>query len=910
MNNYGPDIFRTNADTRFNSFTGPSAMSYSQANSGSWGVNPNLLTPSYTAAYRPTYNGNQGDPNSPRPNFGQSLNQVINPFAGGGDNYGGNVYQQQSPFFDTLGYNPLDRGTSITQKWVVPGFASWISYRFLAKPLGDMGERLAGGMVTGMAGKTFSAGTTATMGAVAGNLGRIGGAMFGPMVAAQTISWIADKAVFDPYIAQRQMTNDLRRDFAGVTFGDGSGNSITGKGYSRYAAARQARQISMMGAEDMTFNQSEVSNLTDLSARSGLLDTVQGGQVADRMKMITKQVKLVMQVANTSDFKEAIEILSKLQTSGVGIKDVTSVLTRLGDASSIAGVSFQKMMGTVGAQGGYTFGSNGMTPYVGQLTAANAYAGFSAAYRSGLISPDLMARMGGVEGATQSATTGLLNMAQSPFAKMTAYNKYMLGGDAGSVTSNVSKFSGAMNKNPLLNYGAALYYEKELASKSLEQDGLQGKIDLTRQIAGNIRGALDKNGDIDARALMPLLMQTQGLTEPEARALIEAQRAAQDPEQQKQARAGITSQAKEAWLRSRINEKYIFGPLNFALRPAYILGNEAVSHTAGNIGTGLAFGGALVDKVEETWFGRYGDIKNQVSSGDNLEHVDADFGGGSLFQNPWEKSNLKGDYSISTGSRTLFGVISEKTGIGSKAYIQAAITTISTQKDPAIVDAIKNKDSSKLKLYIASLASSGKIDPVFKDPKNQDELVRALLTRGTITDAFKNLTNQRVTGISDKEKASNLLKLVEKVHGQGGVFKEEDFTTYKNDTGDDTTNPDIILGKLAIIEGRQLGKTDEEMSGNMFGIGKVTSKDFIGLGNDVSAKNAQSDEEKRIKNAGGVNFANLPKLEIGNVNSMNVSTQHVTLNVGGIGLTDLLPWGKKTPPNTDENIKSNHDAGQ
>jgi len=81
----GQDIFRTTADQRFNSFTDPGRMNSSQMNSGNWGMDPNQLTPSYTAAYRPSYNGSQGNPfGMPQPTFWQS----VNPFPLGRPNYG------------------------------------------------------------------------------------------------------------------------------------------------------------------------------------------------------------------------------------------------------------------------------------------------------------------------------------------------------------------------------------------------------------------------------------------------------------------------------------------------------------------------------------------------------------------------------------------------------------------------------------------------------------------------------------------------------------------------------------------------------------------------------------------------------------------------------------------------------
>lgn len=753
MNPYTPgqDIFRTSADTRFNSFTGPGSMAYSQANNGNWGVDPNLLTPSYTAAYRPAYNGNQGDPNSPRPGFGQSLNQAFNPFAGGGNNYGGNWYQQNSPYFDTLGYNPLDHGANLTQKWIVPGFASWMSYRFLAKPLGGLGERLAGGIATGIAGGTFSAGTTATIGAAAGNLGRIGMAMYGPMAVAQTISWIADKAVFDPYIAQRQTANDLRRDFAGVTFGDGSGNSITGKGFSRYAAAKQARQISVMGAEDMTFNQSEVSNLTDLSARSGLLDTAQGGQIADRMRLITKQVKMVMQIANTSDFKEAIEILSKLQTSGVGTKDVTSVMSRLGGMASVAGVSLQKMMSTVGAQGEYLFGSNGLTPYVGQLTAATAYGGFSAAYRSGLISPGLMARMGGVEGATQSATAGVLAMAESPFARMDAFNKYLKGGSASSVVGTTSKFGGAMAEDILNNMGRFEMNSAALASKSLEEEGLRGQMAKLRQLASITPGAMTDDGkSIKYGAAYELLTKRIGLTDQNAQAVIHQQFISQDPKSRETAIKGLDSAYKEAQVKSIFNEQYGYGFATPLVRPIIQGANTFIAGAAGIVGDTITNFSRAGDAVEK-W-------RLQTGIGGHLD---------SLIP--------KEDQQVNTEFKNTELIAGYNEDI------------IKISKEPEIIEALKTKiqdRQNKVEIAIAILVQKGILSDKYDNKEFKKGLAIRLMGQGlTASIENKQITTNEMTGFSGAG-SEDLIALGLKVANEGkDIMTEEDMVRYYKDKG-------------------------------------------------------------------------------------------------------------------------------
>jgi hypothetical protein len=67
-------------------------------------------------------------------------------------------------------------------------------------------------------------------------------------------------------------------------------------------------------------------------------------------------------------------------------------------------------------------------------------AGQAAAFRSGLISPEMMARLGGVEGATQLSVTGQVNASQTTYNMMRLYNKYTSGQGGGGVMENVSNF--------------------------------------------------------------------------------------------------------------------------------------------------------------------------------------------------------------------------------------------------------------------------------------------------------------------------------------------------------------------------------------------------------------------------------------------------------------------------------------
>jgi len=759
----GQSPFMTSADSRFNSFTAPSAMAYTQGN-GQWQVDPNMMTPAYTAAYRPQYNGNQGNPyGGPQPTWMQSANQIINPFARYGSNYGGNTYQQQSPFADALGYNPLDHGMNIAQKWAVPGFASWLSYKYMAKPLGEMGSRMAGGMATGIMGDAFSAGTTATLGSMAAGLGRFAGSIGGPMIFAQAGISAADRAFFDPYIAQRQTTNNLRRDFAGVSFGSGMGNALTGKGFSRSSAGELASQINQIGASDYTFSQSEVSKLTDLSARSGLLDTTQGSQIAQRMKDITKQVKLVMQIGNTSDFKDTIEILSKLQMSGVGSKDVTSVLTKLGGMASVAGVSLQKMMSTVGAQGEYLFGANGLNPYAGQLTAANSYGAFAMAQRTGLMSPALLARMGGVEGATQSATGALLGMSQTPLAGMMQYNRYLNGGAGGGAVGNISRFGGAMARGGLSALGTFEYERPLMSSMDLENGGMSREMGQLMSIAQITPGAM-KGGRIDAGAAYMMLQQVMGLTPQQARAFVERQRAAQDPTVARQSISAIGNAWKETRLKS-MQQEGRYGIATGITRPIHLLAQRVQAGGSRAVSNFMEPIDSAIDTLDVWGAGSGAQIANPFGSVSGDEQLN---------------TNYTDDQVLAINGRRLPGNGMITFGFGSSDYNRAAKALKGNAK---LTEAVYKQDLAGIKEQLSAAVANGTLGDSFNDPARLNSLAKLLLKNGRVTTgkgsaAAKLASLLRVTHTKSRADAAKMNLLVEKIAKAGGDVTKDDINEF------------------------------------------------------------------------------------------------------------------------------------
>lgn len=609
------DIFRTQADPRFNSFAEP--LNGVNTNQGAWGVDSNYLTPPYLSPFRPRYQGPTGNSYSGfRPSWASSFNQVVNPFASGGDNYGGNFMQQNSPYFDSIANRPVQGAMSFAQNLAIPGMAAHAAYKYwggASTQIGrSIGERLVGGAFSGFGVSPGAAGTAMSMGQKAASIGiRAGGWMGGltggvmlPMAGVQAASWIADKAIFDPYISQRHMSNELRDNFQGVTFGDQYGNSVTGGGLSRGAAANIAKGISVAGAQDRTFTQNEARLLTDYASRSGMMDNAMPDQMVKRFEGIMKQVKTVMAIANTSDFKETIEIMSKMQMSGVSSPMMNGFMGALGSSASIAGQSVQKLMNTVGAQGQYLFGAQGLTPYVGMSASFNAAGSMFAAQRSGLLSPAMLARMGGAEGATQSSVAGMVGAYRTPYAGMGAFNQYMGGGATGDVVGNVSRFGASMvSGNMLQNYGRFQLSEGALTSRHIKDHDLGGVTQQVYELAKLIPGGLNSSGKVDAGVAHMIMTNQMGLSGDQSQALLARMHAMNDPATVKNMMAGNSRGAADSILKYQQQEGLNKGFMTPILQGAFGVGRAVQTAGARAVGTVNEIAADVGDKLENTWVG-------------------------------------------------------------------------------------------------------------------------------------------------------------------------------------------------------------------------------------------------------------------------------------------------------------------
>lgn len=618
------DLFRTQADTRFNSFVDP--MNPVNTNPGNWGINSSYLTPSYTAPYRPQYQGSYGTPygQARQPGFGASLNATLNPFSSQGENYGGNTYQQTSAYFDSISQTPVTAAASATQNFLLPAAATIAAYTLLNRPSSALGAWAASSATRGvMRGLGASPSFAASAGAGMGKLGGLAGDAFLPAIPVEAAMAFSNAMVFKPFVNQMQTSNNVRRDFSGVTFGGNSyGNSVTGGGLSRRQSAGIAGGIGHIGAMDQTFSMDEVSDMADSSIRAGLYDNTKAKDLVKKTQQIVTQIKTIMQFANTSDYKEAIELMANIQRSGVTVgTQMTKFTTSMGGYAAGAGVSSQRLMNTVGMQGQYLYGANGLTPAMGQLAAGRSYSSFMAANREGLISQSLLAQMGGAEGATQSSLTGQLNAVQSPYAQIIGYNaKFAKDGAATSVVGNIARFGNQAVADPLGTFGKMELYKGDITS-GLANKGPKFVEAMVNNMANNMSVHRNSKGQITAEQEMGMLVQGMGMDPTSARALIAEQYAAQDPGTASQLRNGIRKNSIDqtmGYMKTQNLNMGIVTPYAQTVSSGWRRMKAAVSD---GLAAGLGTTGGVGDSLEKTWNrDLYGNLKSTVyHSGDGKQ---------------------------------------------------------------------------------------------------------------------------------------------------------------------------------------------------------------------------------------------------------------------------------------------------
>jgi hypothetical protein len=516
------------------------------------------------------------------------ISQLYNPFHR--DPYWGNPVGNNQHAFNSVAHKPVDSAAEIGQRFIAPAVVYGVSQAVL----GGFGRNVGIGMATGMGA---SAG-----GMAAGAAGMFGSFMV-PIGIGAGVMHAVERGVFQPYIRSRQMAEIVQDNFAGITF-SGGGNPISGRGLGGRQSATLGSGIDSLGMRDMTFGANQIGGIASMGMRAGLFDQANStGDILKQVGSIAAQIKTIVAISKDPNIQSAIEELAKLRLGGASITGGSSSVAMgaygaIGMYASAAGASVQRIMNTVGQQGQYMFQMNGLTPYLGQVAAANAYSGFAAAQRSGLMSTAQLARMGGLEGATQSSLAGQVGSSSTMYNMMSLFNQYQGRGRSNNVVGNVSTFGNMASQNPLGMIGSMTLHGDLLRSN---QSQSEGPMAAERQAIEILRaqGRMPGPNGYDPNEVAAIMGNF--MTPEQIRSYMSMRASQTDPKTAGQSMRAMRAQAREQILQVTNQEMLWGGPVGrtvagvtrgvkSALSGAAETLAYPVTHFAGSIADGLTTG--------------------------------------------------------------------------------------------------------------------------------------------------------------------------------------------------------------------------------------------------------------------------------------------------------------------------------
>ena len=533
-----------------------------------------------------------------RPTFAQGVYNI--PF--GKDPYWGNPIDNSKPYVESVANKPFDSAVWAAQNIAMPYAAYtgvnrilgpgshlglWDSAKALPRGQGiaaGFGHGLGRGAATGLGFGARTAGFAAGIGGIASGLAL-------PLAVGAAGMQAFDAGIADPYIFSRKNAENLNANFGNAYFGQGIGGAVSGKGLSYSSSARMGATIQRQGLQDIMFSREEYGEIANLSSQAGLLDNVKGSQITDRIKDVAAQIKLLVSVSNDPDVRSAISSLAQLQLSGASLSGGRSssaarAYANLGGFAAQAGTTIQSLM-RESAAGAAMYGQSGMTPYLGQLAHAGLFAGFAGGQRAGVMSPSLLASMGGLGGAAGLALSAQMRGAQSPLGYMAGSN--LIFGDrnasnTGTSGKNLSlpealrQHSARAAQNPLKEMGRKAMYGPAIAAAEVARGG---DTKLENDLLSVARDRGKHNPSVEELMAIGISM---GHSEDELRAYFTLRATQQTPEWKSQALESAQGFGKEQ-IRQYAAQNNLASPWQtYVKRP---LGNAA-----------KAIGGYLSERVE------------------------------------------------------------------------------------------------------------------------------------------------------------------------------------------------------------------------------------------------------------------------------------------------------------------------
>lgn len=182
-------------------------------------------------------------------------------------------------------------------------------------------------------------------------------------------------------------------------------DAATGQGFSYSAARNLDRFTRMAAAKDTLFKEGDYRDMMKLGMQFGMFDYATNVEQYKRiMKNMRNSMTTMMEVLGSSDFKDIMKNFERMQTMGADMSQFNSIARREQSYARMTGLSHEDLINTYGKQGAVIFQQAGLNAMQGSLQASSNAANIAVMQRMGLITPQQLARYGGVSGMAQRMT--------------------------------------------------------------------------------------------------------------------------------------------------------------------------------------------------------------------------------------------------------------------------------------------------------------------------------------------------------------------------------------------------------------------------------------------------------------------------------------------------------------------------
>lgn len=497
-----------------------------------WNVNAPYMTPAYMANFRPTYA--QGDSNNPYAQH-HSVGSSLWTLGPGDLGYGADALGTLAAHRYNVANSPFDASMQGLQSVAIP-LATWYAAdRMIGKTgLGAaMGRRMGSGAASaaGWGARRMGMGSIAGgasrlgMGSLAGGAGAFAGGMLMPVLAGQAMSTMIDSTLIDPYVSTRRGMDAMRANTYGTAITGQGGAHSGGFGMSATRAHEISQALTESGQADFSLSGGTYNEIADNMMRAGIFQEVgdmDTDRIVDGVKKATGVLKMISRITGDNDIQSGIKTLAMLKSGGLDdIEKMGQAMQQIRNASTISGTSVNQILDTVGRQGMVMAQQTGMRGVTGLLASADAYAGFTNARREGLISGAQMQALGGAEGMTQNLMSGVMQMMQSPYARMTMQG----GGEfGGGISSNIAKWGDKASIDPIAAQGDWFVNQGAYTDEAMnDMGGPQSTLRMLKDMAKSA------NLDPENGLYLGAMAEKAGLTTEQFRSIIEYDKSQRDP---------------------------------------------------------------------------------------------------------------------------------------------------------------------------------------------------------------------------------------------------------------------------------------------------------------------------------------------------------------------------------------------